>query len=254
MIKVVNKKTYELKKVYYECYVGRPNPLGNPYTHLPLDKCQAKYKVTTPKEAVDKYRTWLAKRLADDQEVINAFDHLLEVYENNDYNELVLICWCKPGICHGDILSNWILRITDQKASVNRLIGYYRFLSNFYPVEVEYEGIQYPTTENAYQAAKFGDEDLKRLFATKTPREVYKETRGIKPRDDWDEVKVGVMYDLLKLKFSHGSEFANKLLKTGDKEIIEGNLWHDTFWGVCNGVGENNLGKLLMRVRKELRK
>jgi hypothetical protein len=43
------------------------------------------------------------------------------------------------------------------------------------------------------------------------------------------------------------------LLATGDMELIEDNDWDDTYWGVCNGAGENNLGKLLMKIRAEAR-
>ena len=60
------------------------------------------------------------------------------------------------------------------------------------------------------------------------------------------------MYEIVKDKFSRNPELRVKLLNTGDIELIEGNYWGDTFWGVCNGKGENHLGKILMRVRKEL--
>ena len=43
------------------------------------------------------------------------------------------------------------------------------------------------------------------------------------------------------------------LLKTGDAMLIEGNTWGDRIWGQVNGVGENNLGKILMRIREELK-
>lgn len=65
----------------------------------------------------------------------------------------------------------------------------------------------------------------------------------------WDTVKTVIMYDLLKQKF--GKEpFKTKLLNTGDAKLVEGNWWNDTYWGVCNGVGENRLGILLMLVRE----
>ena len=57
---------------------------------------------------------------------------------------------------------------------------------------------------------------------------------------------------LLRQKFGDAWLRA-KLLATGDAELIEGNYWHDTFWGMCNGKGENHLGRLLMEVRSELR-
>jgi predicted NAD-dependent protein-ADP-ribosyltransferase YbiA (DUF1768 family) len=66
-------------------------------------------------------------------------------------------------------------------------------------------------------------------------------------------VKVDVMRDLIAQKFAVGSELADRLLATGDQELVEGNTWGDTFWGVCDGVGENWLGRLLMERRAALR-
>lgn len=250
MITIVNKKTYKPQNVSYEVYIGRPNSLGNPYTHLSLSNTKAKYHVATSKEAVAKYQTWLNKRLIDDNKVIIAFNHLLNIYE--EYKKLVLICWCKPNICHGDIVKKFILKITDKTKPIDSFFGYYRFLSNFYPVLVEYNGLTYSAIENAYQAAKFDDIELKKKFGELTSREVYKLTRGKKPREDWDDVKLGVMYDLLKIKFSNNNYLKKRLLATGNRELIEGNTWGDTYWGMYRGVGENHLGKLLMKARKEL--
>jgi len=72
-------------------------------------------------------------------------------------------------------------------------------------------------------------------------------------RNDWEEVKVSVMRDLIRQKFKPGSELSDRLLDTGDWLLEEGNTWGDTFWGVCDGVGENWLGRLLMERRGELR-
>lgn len=73
-------------------------------------------------------------------------------------------------------------------------------------------------------------------------------------RDNWDEIRVGIMIELLISKFSH-PEMRNKLLSTGKKYLIEGNTWGDTFWGACkNGRyrGRNILGLILMRIRRKL--
>ena len=61
------------------------------------------------------------------------------------------------------------------------------------------------------------------------------------------------MYDICFKKFSQSEELKKKLLDTGDQELIEGNYWNDTFWGVCEGKGQNHLGKILMQIREELR-
>ena len=61
------------------------------------------------------------------------------------------------------------------------------------------------------------------------------------------------MEDICRAKFTQNEELKKKLIDTGDATLIEGNTWNDTFWGVCNGVGENNLGKILMKIREELK-
>ena len=74
-------------------------------------------------------------------------------------------------------------------------------------------------------------------------------------RPDWEEVKVGIMEEIVRAKFTQHPELAARLLATGDKVLVEGNHWGDTCWGVDTrtGQGENHLGKILMKVREELR-
>ena len=67
-------------------------------------------------------------------------------------------------------------------------------------------------------------------------------------------MKYDVMYQVCKAKFLQNPDLARKLVETGDAELVEGNTWGDKVWGVCDGVGENNLGKTLMRIRDELQK
>ena len=50
-------------------------------------------------------------------------------------------------------------------------------------------------------------------------------------------------------QFDPGTELGEKLKATGDGQIVEGNTWGDTFWGVCGGRGQNWLGRLLMERR-----
>lgn len=130
----------------------------------------------------------------------------------------------------------------------------YRFLSNFYPSSVLYDGSFYPSVEHAFQAAKCNNlSDRVNIRLARTPGEAKRLGQHVELRPDWEEVKVAIMYVLLKEKFNDSSELAPELLATGSAELIEGNNWGDQFWGMCNGKGENNLGKLLMRVRSELK-
>lgn len=126
------------------------------------------------------------------------------------------------------------------------------FLSNMYPTILYIDGQIYPSAEHAFQAMKSLDKnDRIAMSVCRSPEEAKKAGKIVDLRPDWEDVKVGIMYDVLKAKFSD-PELAQKLQNTEDEELIEGNTWGDTFWGVCKGKGENTLGKLLMRVRKEI--
>lgn len=132
------------------------------------------------------------------------------------------------------------------------------FLSNFYPCSVTYEGITYPTTEHAYQAAKTLDDSV-RMLIMRSPRASDAKKLGgtIILRSDWNQVKIAVMDELLRAKFSVGSNLEQRLWQTGDNHLIEGNYWHDRFWGQCfcarhDWEGENHLGGLLMEIRADI--
>jgi ribA/ribD-fused uncharacterized protein len=116
---------------------------------------------------------------------------------------------------------------------------------------VEFEGMVYPSVEHAYQAAKTKNLSERVVFQSPDLTAGKAKRLGSKLvlRDDWEEVKISIMKELNFKKFSENESLREKLLATGIKEIVEGNNWGDTFWGVCKGVGENNMGKILMRVR-----
>lgn len=140
--------------------------------------------------------------------------------------------------------------------------GKYDFLSNFYPVTVHFEGMNYPTVEHAYQASKSKEHFFRKLMvALPASKAGVAKRRGnnIRLRSDWEDVKIQIMYGLLCNKFEHQS-FETYLLKTGDSMIIEGNHWHDNFWGICHcgkdgckDKGKNWMGKILMNIRRQLR-
>lgn len=129
------------------------------------------------------------------------------------------------------------------------------FLSNFYPTKVIYGMQEYNTVENAYQAAKCEDLETRRLFINCTPGQAKRLGAKMTVPKKWRTYKIKLMHNLLQQKFDvyKSPILAKKLIDTGDAELIEGNNWHDTFWGVCDGVGENHLGKLLMEVRTEIK-
>lgn len=135
---------------------------------------------------------------------------------------------------------------------IESFTGPYRFLSNFWLCYIRYEGYVYPSVEHAYQAAKTNDPNAKEfIHLSTTPGRAKYAGRKVVLRSDWENVKQDIMLRLLQIKFSD-PVLRGWLLETGDRKLIEGNNWGDTYWGVCKGCGNNFLGKLLMKVREDL--
>jgi len=132
--------------------------------------------------------------------------------------------------------------------------GDYRFLSNFWPSPIEFEGITYPTVEHAYQAAKTLDDEIRSYIATlPTPGAAKRSGRGLSLRKDWNDVKLIIMETLLRKKF-YDPVLKGALLATTGNDLYEYNYWHDNYWGTCGCAkcgnhGENHLGNLLMQLR-----
>lgn len=124
----------------------------------------------------------------------------------------------------------------------------YRFLSNFWYCDVSFEGQNYRSVEHAYVAAKTTDINLRKHIQTiSSVSDVKSFGRKILLRSDWEDIKFDVMTELVCIKFLV-EPLRTKLLATGDAYLEETNHWGDTCWGVCNGVGKNMLGKILMEV------
>lgn len=132
---------------------------------------------------------------------------------------------------------------------IDSFSGEYRFLSNFYPASVWFDWKEYPTVEHAYQAAKTLNHEMREVIRNlSTPAKAKYVGRREPLRPDWEQMKLWLMEELVLMKFE--DPVLRSLLKaTGDQELVEGNHWGDRFWGVCVGVGENHLGKILMKVR-----
>ena len=136
---------------------------------------------------------------------------------------------------------------------IDRFDGEYAFLSNYSASPFRIDYVLFPTMEHYFQANKADNQnDYLHIAYAPTPVEAKRLGRKIQLRSDWEEIKDKVMLTGLRKKFAN-PELRNLLLATGDEELIEGNYWGDTYWGVCNGVGQNKLGKLLMQVREEIK-
>ena len=129
----------------------------------------------------------------------------------------------------------------------------YAFLSNFFPAPTVYEGLLYQCSEGAYQAAKSMDLIERIKFVLLNGAQSKKLGKLVKLREDWNSVRISIMCSIVFNKFERNPNLLNLLLATGDATLIEGNYWHDTFWGVCDGTGANHLGIILMDVRELLK-
>lgn len=149
---------------------------------------------------------------------------------------------------------------------IDRFIGRYRIYSNFWITPIVLDNVVYDSVEHAYQASKTLDENERQLIHdAPTPGEAKrlgksKDKGGVVTlRPNWDNIKLKIMYQLVKQKFS-AEPMRTTLLNTGDAKLIEGNTWHDNFWGMCccassrcvTALKHNNLGEILMQVRSEL--
>ena len=144
--------------------------------------------------------------------------------------------------------------------TIDSFSGIYDFLSNFYECPVEYEGIRYLSSEAAFQAAKTLNVKEREEFSKLSPSKAKAKGRQLVLREDWEEVKYDVMYDIIKNKFLQNSDLLERLMLTGETELIEGNWWHDNTWGACKcdkcigQIKENWLGKILMLFRQEVQR
>lgn len=136
---------------------------------------------------------------------------------------------------------------------ITQFDGKNRFLSNFFSCPVPYEGLIFPSSEHAFVAAKTVDPQTRlNIVVCPSAGEVKKLGRKLQLRPDWEIVKIPEMEKIVRSKFTHNRILGIQLVLTKDAELIEGNWWGDKFWGVCEGVGENHLGKILMKIRSEL--
>jgi ribA/ribD-fused uncharacterized protein len=135
----------------------------------------------------------------------------------------------------------------------------YTYLSNFSSHALLISGQKWPTVEHAFQAAKTTDRGQQQMIRAATSPGLAKRLgKTVTLRPNWNDMRVRVMEKLVALKFAQWPELGLKLRATGDALIVEGNKWHDNFWGSCSCprcqhiTGENHLGLILMQIRRGL--
>lgn len=131
--------------------------------------------------------------------------------------------------------------------------GEFSWLSNFFPVQIEYEGLTYPSVEHAYQAGKLINIEDRKLFLIMSAGQAKRNWKKYKTYNLTEEFRLNLMYQLLSIKFNQ-EPFKSLLIATGDCNIQECNLWGDTFFGYClkTNQGKNHLGQMIMNIREKL--
>lgn len=146
------------------------------------------------------------------------------------------------------------MKLKDTAKVIEDFRGEYAFLSNFYRHKFRYKGKTYRTAEHAFQAQKtFNHTERLLIKRAATPNQAKAIGQRVSIRDDWDLVKVSIMNEILRAKFSDPL-LAHALISTYPAKLVEKNYWGDQFWGVCAGKGLNHLGRLLMAIRADLRR
>lgn len=146
------------------------------------------------------------------------------------------------------------------KSGLNKPILFYEtefyIFSNFSSFTVEWKGVSWMTAEHAYQAAKFEDKSIQeKIRKANSAHDAKKiaETHKSERREDWGDIKLSIMEEIVRTKLSQHSYIQKRLKQTGDREIIE-NSPKNSFWGWgSNKDGQNNLGKIWMKLRNELK-
>lgn len=142
----------------------------------------------------------------------------------------------------------------DEEGPITSFKGEYAFLSNFYPCPVGLGWNTFQNAEAAFQSCKSADLADTTQFVNMTGQQAKRVGRKVELRPDWEYIKDNVMECVVSCKFNQNGDLRDKLLATGNRELIEGNTWNDTYWGVCNGKGQNKLGKILMKVRDDCKR
>ena len=135
----------------------------------------------------------------------------------------------------------------------------YGVFSNLYRTEIEVRGIRYRSVEDAYQSLKPRKSDVRKwLMSAPSPRLLAITAHALPPSDltsGWDRLKYPWMMECLLAKYQQHAECRSILLSTGDARLVEAGSEDNEVnrrWGEVNGVGQNILGRMLMRVRAEL--
>jgi predicted NAD-dependent protein-ADP-ribosyltransferase YbiA (DUF1768 family) len=158
---------------------------------------------------------------------------------------------------------------------IERFRGEYFPFSNMYPLHEWIEadcGVLVPTSKHAYMANRFKDTRIQLAVAAarglETSSAIYKDglaakklaheliAAGEKLSAANPIARIALMRRVVRQKVDKNDAVRSLLTSTDEQDIQEGNDWGDTFWGVSpvgSAIGQNNLGKIYMELRSELK-
>ena len=108
MIYVYNSHNEDYTSKPNNFYIGRPSPLGNPFSHNGVKSVFKTLTFKTREESIEAYEKYFDKMYGVDEELTKAFDEIYEHYKNGE--DIYLQCFCKPNCCHGDVIANKLQR------------------------------------------------------------------------------------------------------------------------------------------------
>ena len=157
--------------------------------------------------------------------------------------------------------------------SINHFEYRYGYLASHYPLSIVFAGRIYPSAENLYWSILYPDLAEKcsylpdasiddrlhvmsaneaGIIGTRRQIDAVKHNRAmiIHP-----SVQIEAMRLATSLKFKQHPNFKEKLMST-KQQLVYTNTCDDRFWGMSPDedghlVGQNNLGKILMELRKQ---
>lgn len=244
MIQILNKNREQIPPT--GIYIGRGSPLGNPFSHIASNHPQIKRLVSSREESIRCFSGHIKEQVDEgNPEFCDALNEL--IIRNLKKENLNLVCFCKPLPCHGDVIAEFV---QSQKYCINWFSNMRRLRKPFL-----YQGIEFKTVENFYQAMKLPKNDLegRKRIAAMSAFGSKKESKKIPKNEEKRELSLQVMEFGLRKKFVEDDFWREKLINYRG-EIVEWNNWGDKFFGKCifSGEGENNLGKILTKIRNEL--
>jgi len=259
-----------------------PGPYRMDITHATTDPIGRFFAPTKQMVQAYKYNTGQAeevrRRLYEEQYAMLMLSRLPEMVEMEIWNKImnmphiVLICYCTAGaFCHRLLAKDMMIQQgceyigefidfdhfrKPKKPVIDNFHGEYSWLSNFSAHGFMYQEIWYPTNEHFFQGWKGTVEDRARIAALDTPGKAKRAGKKIKLAWNWDSIRDEVMMTGLMAKYDQNPQLRAKLVATEGFDLVEGNTWHDNYWGDCSCpkcahiTGQNKLGNMHMQIRE----